>query len=135
MKLLSAVLFSGWVGALVLLGGAGIFTGEWELGHIFRIDLAGMQGEAQANLLNQYRFLKAVEFGFGIFCVLFRREIFRVPLFNRLFLSIVYLGASARALAIAVDGSPHWAFTGITVLEFMTGIVVGRYSRDTLEEA
>lgn len=135
MKLLSAVLFAGWVGALVLLGGAGVFTGEWELGHVFHIDLAGMRGEAQANLLNQYRFLKAVEFGFGLFCVLFRREIFRVPLFNRLFLSIVFLGAAARALSIAVDGWPHWAFTGITVLEFLTGIVVGLHSRETLERS
>jgi hypothetical protein len=133
MKLLSAVLFAGWVGALVLLGAAGIFTGEWELRHIFRIDLAGMGGEAQANLLNQYRFLKAVEFGFGLFCVVFRREIFRVPLFNRLFLSIVCLGAAARALSVAVDGWPHWGFTGVTVLEFLTFVVVGLHSRETLE--
>jgi len=135
MKVLNAVLFAGWVGALVLLGGAGIFTGKWELQRIFRIDLSSMSPVAQANLLNQYRFLKAVESGFGLFCVLYRREIYRVPAFNRLFLSIVFLGAAARALAIALNGRPHWAFTGITVLEFLTGIVVAAYSRRTLERA
>ena len=83
MKVLGAVLFSGWVGALVLLGGAGVFTGEWELRQIFHIDLAGMGPEAKANLLNQYRFLKGIEFGFGVFCVVFRREIFRSAVFNR----------------------------------------------------
>lgn len=133
MKSLSALLFAGWVGALVLLGAAGIFAGEWELRHIFKIDLAGMSREAQGNLLNQYRFLKAIEFGFGLFCVLFRHEILKVHLFNRLFLSIVFLGAAARALSIALDGWPHWAFTGITILEFLTGIVVLLHSRNTRE--
>lgn len=135
MRFLSALLFAGWVAALVLLGFAGIFTGRWELQHIFKIDLAGMTREAQGNLLNQYRFLKAIEFGFGVFCVLYRREILKVRLFNRLFLSIVFLGAAARALSVAVDGWPHWAFTGITILEFLTGIVVFLHSRKTLENA
>jgi hypothetical protein len=133
MRFFSKLLFFGWVAALVVLGGLGIFTGKWELATIFRIDLAGMSHEAQDNLLNQYRFLKAVEFGFGLFCVLFRREIYRNPLYNRLFLSIVFLGAAARALSIVVDGWPHWAFTAITVLEFLTFIVVALDTRRTLE--
>lgn len=135
MRLLTALLFWTWVGALVLLGGSGIFTGEWELRLVYGIDLASMSPMEQAGLLNQFRFLKAVEFGFGFFCILFRREIRRVPLFNRLFLSIVFLGASARALAIALDGWPHWTFTGITLLELLTGIVLALDSRRTLERA
>ena len=132
MKFFNNLLFFGWVGALVLLGGLGIFTGKWELGTIFQIDLGRMSHEAQDSLLNQYRFLKAVEFGFGIFCVLFRREIYQDLRCNRLFLSVVFLGAAARVLSIAVDGWPHWAFTGVTVLEILTFLVVALYSRGTL---
>ena len=133
MKSFNNLFFFGWVGALILMGGVGVFAGKWELATAFRVDLAGMSREARDNLLNQYRYLAAVEFGFGLFCVRCRREIYKNPLFNRLFLSIVFLGAAARALSIAVDGWPHWAFTAITVLEFLTFIVVALYSRRTLE--
>jgi hypothetical protein len=133
MTRLNYLLFYGWSGALLVLGGLGVFTGAWELKSIFQIDLAGMGREATANLLNQYRFLKAIEFGFGLFCFMFRREIFRSLVFNRLFVSIVFLGAAARALSIAVEGWPHWGFVGITVLEFLTGFVVWAYSRRTVE--
>lgn len=135
MRILSVLLFYGWSGALLVLGGAGVFTGAWELQRIFHIDLQGLGPEAAANLLNQYRFLKGIEFGIGVFCFLFRKEIFRIPRFNRLFLSIVFLGAAARALAIAIDGWPHWAFVGLTILEFVTGFVVAFHSRSTLERA
>ena len=134
MRILNYLLFYGWSGALLVLGGLGVFTGAWELNHIFQIDLTGMGREPIANLLNQYRFLKAIEFGFGLFCFVFRKEIFRSFVFNRLFVSIVFLGASARALSIAIEGWPHWGFIGITVLEFMTGLVVVMYSRQTMEK-
>lgn len=129
MRVLSLILFTGWAGALLLLGGAGLFTGAWDLRSIFHIDLANLDTEGRGNLLNQYRFLKAIEFGFGAFCFVFRDRIFRVPVYNRLFLSIVFLGAAARALSIAVDGRPHWAFVGITILEFLTGAVIAVYTR------
>ena len=133
MRILTTILFYGWSGALLVLGGLGVFTGRWEVSTLFKIDLEGMGLEAKANLLNQYRFLKAIEFGFGLFCFVFRKEIFRVPRFNRLYVSIVFLGACARALAIALEGWPHWAFIIVTILEFATGFAVVIYSRRTLE--
>jgi hypothetical protein len=135
IRILSGILFYGWAGALLVLGGIGVFTGRWELAVIFHIDLERMGEEARANLLNQYRFLKGIEFGFGLFCFLFRQEIFRVPRFNRLFVAIVFFGAAARALAIALEGWPHWAFIVVTGLEFMTGFAVVIASRKTLERA
>jgi len=135
MRILTAALFCGWSGAVLVLGGLGIFTGAWELERIFRIDLAGMGPVATANLLNQYRFLKAIEFGFGLFCFVFWREIFRSRVFNRLFVTVVFLGAAARALSIVIEGLPHWGFVGITLLEFLTGFVVVAYSRRTVERS
>jgi hypothetical protein len=133
MKILTAILFCGWSGALLVLGGLGIFTGAWELDRIFGIDLVGMGAERTASLLNQYRFLKAIEFGFGLFCFMFWREIFQSRVFNRLFVLVVFLGAGARALSIVIEGWPHWGFTAVTILEFLTGFVVVAYSRRTLE--
>jgi hypothetical protein len=123
------------VGALVLLGGLGIFTGAWELQNVYQLPLAGMSQESRANLLNQYGYLKAIELGFGLFSLLFRKEIFKVPAFNRLFLAVVFVGVAARVLAIVVNGWPHWSFTGITVFELAAGIVVALYSRSTLERS
>ena len=134
MKILTIILFCGWSGAVLVLGGLGIFTGAWELEKIFRIDLAGMGPVATANLLNQYRFLKAIEFGFGLFCFVFWREIFRSRVFNRVFVAVVFLGAAARALSITIEGVPHRAFVGITILEFLTGFVVVAYSRRTVDQ-
>lgn len=132
MKTIATVLFYGWSGALLVLGAAGIFTGRWELATIFNVDLALLGQKGTATLLNQYRFLKAVEFGFGLFCFVFTREIFTVRIFNRLFLGIVFLGSIARALSMLVEGMPHWALTGITVLEFATGFAFAAYTRKTL---
>jgi hypothetical protein len=134
MRILALVLFYGWSGALLLLGGAGIFTGRWEVETIFRIPLSALGEEGTANLLNQYRFLKAVEFGFGLFCFVFKNEIFTERVFNRLYLSIVFLGAAARALSLMLEGLPHWGFTFITGLEFLTFFVVAAYSRRTLKQ-
>ena len=135
MKLLCNILFFSLVGALVLLGGLGIFTGAWELQNVYQLPLAGMSRESRANLLNQYGYLKALELGFGLFSLLFRREIFTVPAFNRLFLAVVFAGVAARGLAIAANGWPHWSFIGITVFELAAGIVVALYSRSTLERS
>jgi Domain of unknown function (DUF4345) len=133
MRLLNVLLFFGWVGTLVLVGASGIFIARWELATVFHVDLGAMSDEARSTLINQYRFLKALEFGFGIFCVLFRREIYKDPRFNRLFLSVVLLGVGARVLSMAVDGWPHWAFIVLTILELLTFVVVALYSRQTLE--
>ena len=134
MKTLNYILFYGWAGALLVLGATGIFTSRWELETIFQINLDAMGAEALGSMLNEYRFLKSIEFGFGLFCFLFRKEIFTIRLFNRLFLAIVFVGVLARALAIAVDGWPHWGLVAVTIFEFLTGVVVMIYSRRTLEK-
>ncbi|MGH9237099.1 MAG: DUF4345 family protein [Vicinamibacterales bacterium] len=129
MKALAILLFYGWSGALLLLGAVGMFNGRWEIERIFALDLDALGQERTATLLNQYRFLKAVEFGFGLFCFIFKDEIFTRRVFNRLFLWVVFLGAGARALSLLLEGLPHWSLTGITVLEFVSGIVIALHTR------
>lgn len=135
MRALAILMFYGWSGALLVLGAVGIFTGRWELETIFALDVAQLSDERTATLLNQYRFLKAIEFGFGLFCFAFRKEIFTVRRFNRLFLAIVFLSSSARALSMILEGLPHWGLTGITVLEFATGFVIAGHTRRSLRQS
>ena len=131
MRLLTLVCFYGYVAVLVGAGGSGIFIAEWELQTIFHLDLGTLDDQVQATILNQYRFLKSMELGFGLFCIVFRKEIFAAPLFLRLFLIILFVGVGARALSVVLDGVPHWAYVSFVILEFITGVLVFVYSRQT----
>ncbi len=132
MKKLTLLFFWGYVAMLIGVGGSGIFIAEWELHHIFHIDLQALAEEPRASILNQYRFLKGIELGFGLFCVTFRKEIFEAVRFHRLFLIMLFIGVAARTLSIVIDSVPHWAFIGFTIGEFITGALVFVYARQTL---
>lgn len=135
MALLTRVLFWGYVLMLLIVGASGVFIAEWELQHIFKVRLDDMDGLARATILNQYRFLKSVEFAFGLFSLLCRDEIFRLPKLNRVFLIGLFGGVAARLLAIVLDGMPHWAFLAFLVLELATGVLVLIQSKKTLAAA
>ena len=60
---------------------------------------------AATNLL-KYRFLRAIELGFGLFALRFWREIYRVASYNRRFLATMACGAGARLLGLIADGWP-----------------------------
>ena len=121
MALLTRVLFWGYVLMLLGVGASGIFVAEWELGRIFQVRLDDMDSPARATILNQYRFLKSMEFAFGLFSLLCRDEIFRLHTFNRIFLIGLFGGVGARLLAILLDGMPHWVFVVFLALELATG--------------
>ena len=70
--------------------------------------------------MSQYRFLRAIEIGFGVFAVRFRNQIFHDQVFNRLFLVIMAGGIAGRILGLVFDGIPS-----IAMLFFLTFEVVG----------
>ena len=117
---------------LLVVRESGIFIAEWELHHIFHIDLQALAEEQRASILNQYRFSKGIELGFGLFCVTFRKEILEAVRFRRLFLIMLFIGVAARTLSIMIDSVPHRAFIGFTIAEFITGALVFLYARQTL---
>jgi hypothetical protein len=137
---LNAVAF--WSYALFLLlpaGFLGLFVPRWGPMEfevfarvIFKLDLSAQH---MASVLNQYRFMKAEEFGFGLFAILFRREIFGLARFNRFFLGIVFLGAFERWLSIAVDGIPHPFYIYFACIETVFGLIMLLYSVKTLRAA
>ena len=99
---------------------------------IFRAPLGT---EVIASTLNQYRYMKSMEFGFGLFAVLYRTEIYQSRKLNRYFLGIMLLGAVERGLSILIDGSPDPAYVFFTVIEFLVTAIIFAYSRKTLSAA
>jgi len=129
--------FYGYALFLVLAGGiAGILVPRWgplsfEV-YARAVFNNGLQGEPLISALNQYRFMKSMEFGFGLFALLFRQEIYTQRKVNRFFLGIIFLGAANRALSIVVDGQPHPAYIFFVGLETVVGLVIYLHTRKTV---
>lgn len=135
LRISANVLFFGYSAMLLGVGLAGIFTADWELARVFRVDITGMPPLDRATFVNQYRFLKALELGLGVFCFVYRRRIFAERSFNRFFLFFVLAGAVARVLSLVLDGPAKWPFIAFLALEVATAGAVFVYTRSRLEPA
>ena len=125
----ASVLQFAYSATLVVLGMLGIFTPRWEFATFYGVDPATLPLEAQATLLNQYRFLKAIELSAGIFCFAFRPSIMDGGRGAGVFLAIVGFGVGARAFAWIVDGRPSAFFVTFVLLEALVFIVVALHLR------
>jgi hypothetical protein len=115
----SLVFFYAYVVTLVAAGAWGIVGARVDMPLLLRLHVGDLSHRASANLLSQYRFLRAIELGFGVFALVFRREIYRVRSYNRLFLSIMACGVGARLLSLVADGAPSfwmYVFLGTEVV-------------------
>jgi len=124
MEHITKLFFCLYVIALLLIGGSGLFIAPWELRTVFHVDLDSMSAINAATLINQYRFLKGVEFASGCFSWHWRREIYSIPAFRHTFLVIVWAGVGGRLLSVFVDGEPHVLFLGFLIIEAITGILM-----------
>lgn len=133
MKFLSYLLFYSYVLTLVLAGGWGAF-GNAALDHrlLFDLDVRELPATTAASVLSQYRFLRLIELGFGLFALLFVREIYQQSKFNALFLSVMAAGVLARALSWQVDGPPKPVFGFFLLYELVGVVVLFLYTRRTL---
>jgi hypothetical protein len=124
----SLVFFFAYVATLVAAGAWGVVGARVDMWVLLRLHLESLSPRAATNLLSQYRFLRAIELGFGSFALLFRREIYRVRAFNRLFLAVMGCGVGARLLSLAVDGRPSpsmyaflgWELVGVVLIYLAT---------------
>ena len=135
MKLLSGLSFYSYIAALFVLGLAGVFMPEYELQTLYQLNLKEVNPDSAAvtTFLHQYRFLKVLAVGFGMFAFLFRKEIFTSRTFNYLFLGILFGAATGRVISILIDGRPHWMLISFTVSEFIFGLIILAYSKTTLK--
>lgn len=132
LKLATLALFFGYAGLLVLAGAWGVVFAEVDFPLLIGLELDDVPADAEANLLSQYRFLRAIELGFGVFALLHRHEIFENVRYNALFLSVMAAGVGARLLSLVLDGTPNAAMLYFLVTELAGVIAIFSYSRGTL---
>lgn len=129
MRSLSKWFFWGYTLMLLGVGASGILIAAWELRVVFAVPLDSMSDVAQATLLNQYRFLKSLELGFGLFCLVFHRRIFACSPAHGVFLAGVFTGVVARLASWLADGQPKLVFLAFAALELIIGLLVWHTGR------
>ncbi len=112
---------------LCVVGIAGILSARWELTQIFDLNMSALDTHTQATFLNQYRFLKGLELGGGIFCLCLRQQILMGKTEGRVFLGLVGAGVITRSVAWIVDGRPSWPFVTFLVLEAVVFLITALY--------
>jgi NADH:ubiquinone oxidoreductase subunit K len=111
--------------ALLVIGGIGVFFAETELTRVFSVDLDQLEVQKKATILNQYRFLKGIEFAVGVICITHRKQIFSAMEPAKAFLLVVFAGVFARSFSVLVDGTPSWPFLMFLAGELLVGVVIG----------
>ena len=124
MNWLSYFFFYTYVGLVVIAGFWGAFINPYfDFKQLFQLNPSSLSDYSRINALSQYRFLRALELGFGLFSLLFAKQIFEEKVFNRLFLVIMGLGVFARIVSWIVDGTPSILFLFFLMYE-LTGLII-----------
>ena len=128
MRRVTLVLFFGYVVLLIVAGAWGIVGARLDMRWLLLVHLDDLPDRAQANLLSQYRFLRAMELGFGLFALRYWRQIFSVRSYNRIFLAAMGSGVAARLISLGADGWPSvwmyaflaWELAGVLAISAYT---------------
>jgi len=104
----SLVFFFVYVASLIVAGAWGMVGARVDMWVLLRLHINDLPDRTAANLLSQYRFLRAIEIGFGVFALTYWRRIYSIRTYNRLFLSVMATGVAARLLSLGLDGGPSW---------------------------
>lgn len=110
LKWTAYTLFYGYALLLVAAGAWGVLFGAYDQEWLLGVRPGLMEGEPRSNVLSQYRFLRGIEFGFGLIALKYRAEIFSRSGMNSLFLTAMGAGILGRAVSVAADGRPRWGF-------------------------
>ena len=129
VAMIASILHFGYSAMLVGVGTAGVFTARWEFATVFGIDPSTWPAETVPSMLNQYRFLKSVELGAGLFCFAYRSRILAGTPASAIFLAIIGLGVAARSWSWIVDGRPSALFITFLVLEAFVFVAVALHLR------
>ena len=122
--------YYSYIGMVIVAGLWGAFINpEFDFRLLFKIETDNLTDFQRINLLSQYRFLRAIELGFGVFAILFVKSIFSKKEFNRLFIFIMSAGVFSRIVSIAVDGIPSLLMLFFLVFELVGVVVIIFYSR------
>jgi hypothetical protein len=130
MKLANYFFYYVYIGTVIIAGFWGAFINPY-FDHrlLFHLNAHDLPNYARINMLSQYRFLRAIELGFGIFAVLFVKDIFSDRKFNKLFLFIMASGICARLVSIIAEGSPSGLMFTFLIFELAGVIIIFLYSQ------
>ncbi len=130
MRLANYFFFYSYVGLLIVAGFWGAFINpEFDFHLLISLDIDILTDFQRINLLSQYRFLRAIELGFGLFSILFVKSIFSEKKFNRLFIFIMSAGILSRLTSIVLDGFPSDLMFFFLGFELVGVVVIYFYSR------
>jgi len=130
MRLANYFFFYSYVGLLIVAGFWGAFINpEFDFHLLISLDIDILTDFQRINLLSQYRFLRAIELGFGLFSILFVKSIFSEKKFNRLFIFIMSAGILSRLTSIVLDGFPSGLMFFFLGFELVGVVVIYFYSR------
>ncbi|MGJ8623889.1 MAG: DUF4345 family protein [Yoonia sp.] len=131
---LASVLQLGYTLFLICVGAFGMFFLHWEISTFYGLADVDLQGIDGATLLNQFRFLKAIELAFGLFCLIYRRDILSGGLACTICLVGLGLGVFARACSWMFDGTPHTSFIWYLVIEAVIFCMIWLNARRVMAE-
>jgi len=124
--------FYGYVLTLIAAGAFGLVLARLDARYLLGLDLSQLTPLTAATTMSQYRFLRAIELGFGVIAFRFRIEIFSDRTFNRLFLAVMACGIAGRVLGVVVDGTPSLPMLFFLVYELVGIALIFAYTRSTV---
>jgi hypothetical protein len=124
-----------YIGLVIVAGFWGAFINPYfDYRLLFNFDIHTLPDFQRINMVSQYRFLRAIELGFGIFSILFVKNIFSEIKFNRLFIFIMGAGVLSRIISIVIDGSPSGLMYFFLAFELVGITVISFYSRKLIAQ-
>jgi hypothetical protein len=131
MNMASYFFFYTYIGLVIIAGFWGAFINPvWDFSFLFNFQIDDLYDFERINILSQYRFLRAIELGFGIFALIFLKEIFTQRKFNKVFLTIMGLGILARVCSWLIDGTPSSLTKFFMFYEAIGWIFIFIYSKN-----
>ena len=135
MRSVNYFFYYTYIGLIVLAGFWGAFINPGiDFRLLFQFDIHSLADFQRINMMSQYRFLRAIELGFGIFSLIFVKNIFSEKKFNRLFIFIMLAGVLSRIISVIMDGSPGTLMYFFLVYESVGLIVIFFYTRKLIEQ-
>ncbi len=132
LKWSAYLFFYGYVLTLIAAGAFGMLLARLDARYVLGLDITQLSPLVVATTLSQYRFLRAIELGFGVFAFTFRNQIFGDQVFNRLFLAIMACGIGSRILGLIFDGIPSSAMLFFLIYELVGIVLIFAYTRVTV---
>lgn len=118
MQKLAQLVFAFYIWVFIVSGALSLLLAGWEMQWLFGLPESSFSSLEGRTLLNQYRFLRAIELGFGLFCWALRQEIFSQARWNKMFLLVLLCIPGARSVSLLLDGMAHWGFVALMCAEY-----------------